>query len=147
MGSIRGQGDGLCMGEGAGLRECGDWHCRVLKYPCSNGARGGTGRASSFWQAEKGCDMTRFIFYIILNFFSKFWSSLLHEGFLKLQQVGVPLYLRCLGFSLPWFLLLHSMDSRLADCSNCSIVLVGSACGIFPNQGLNQCSLHWQADS
>ena len=66
------------MGKGAGLRECRDWHCRVLQYPCSNGARGGTGRASSFWQAEKGCDMTRFTFYITFKFFLKFWSSLLH---------------------------------------------------------------------
>ena len=79
------------MGKGAGLRECRDWHCRVLQYPCSNGARGGTGRASSFWQAEKGCDMTRFTFYITFKFFFKFWSSLLHGGFLKLQQVGVLL--------------------------------------------------------
>ena len=43
------------------------------------------------------------------------------------------------GFSLQWLLLLQSTDSRVHRLS-CSM-----ACGIFPEQGLNPCALHWQA--
>ena len=59
-------------------------------------------------------------------------------------------------FSLRWFLLLQNADSRVcgpqllqhpglavaAHGLSCSM-----ACGIFPDQGLNPCPLHWQADS
>ena len=56
--------------------------------------------------------------------------------------------LRCAGFSLCWLLLLWSTGSRhvgsvvVAHGLSCS-----AACGIFPDQGLNPCPLHWQADS
>ena len=56
--------------------------------------------------------------------------------------------LQCAGFSLRWLLLLRSMGARRAGS-----VVVGrrlscsAACGIFPDQGLNPCPLHWQADS
>ena len=50
--------------------------------------------------------------------------------------------------SLSWPLLLRSTGSRRAG----SVVVAhgpsrSAACGIFPDQGLNPCSLHWQADS
>ena len=54
----------------------------------------------------------------------------------------------CTGLSLSWPLLLRSTGSRrtgsviVAHGPSCS-----AACGIFPDQGLNPCSLHWQADS
>ena len=54
----------------------------------------------------------------------------------------------CTGLSLSWPLLLRSTGSRragsviVAHRSSCS-----TACGIFPDQGLNPCPLHWQADS
>ena len=55
---------------------------------------------------------------------------------------------RCAGFSLSWLLLLRSTGSRRAGSV---VVLHGlscsAACGIFPDQGSNPCSLHWQADS
>ena len=55
---------------------------------------------------------------------------------------------RCAGLSLSRPLLLRSTGSRRAG----SVVVAhgpscSAACGIFPNQGLNPCSLHWQADS
>ena len=55
---------------------------------------------------------------------------------------------RCAGLSLSWPLLLRSTGSRsagsviVAHRPSCSV-----ACGIFPDQGSNSCSLHWQADS
>ena len=55
---------------------------------------------------------------------------------------------RCVGRSLSRPLLLRSTGSRRAG----SVVVAhgpscSAACGIFPDQGLNPCSLHWQADS
>ena len=54
----------------------------------------------------------------------------------------------CVGLSLSRPLLLRSTGSRrtgsvvVAHGPSCS-----AACGIFPDQGLNPCPLHWQADS
>ena len=55
---------------------------------------------------------------------------------------------RCAGLSLSQPLLLRSTGSRHAG----SVVVAhrpssSAACGIFPDQGLNPCPLHWQADS
>ena len=55
---------------------------------------------------------------------------------------------RCAGLPLSQPLLLRSTDSRragsviVAHGPSCSAV-----CGILPDQGLNPCPLHWQADS
>ena len=54
----------------------------------------------------------------------------------------------CAGLSLSWPLLLRSTGSRRAG----SVIVAhgpscSAACGIFPDQGLNACPLHWQADS
>ena len=55
---------------------------------------------------------------------------------------------RCAGLSLSRHLLLRSTVSRRAG----SVIVAhgpscSAACGIFPDQGLNPCPLHWQADS
>ena len=55
---------------------------------------------------------------------------------------------RCAGLSLSRPLLLRSTGSRRAG----SVVVAhgpscSAACGIFPDQGLNPCPLHWQAES
>ena len=55
---------------------------------------------------------------------------------------------RCTGLSLSRPLLLQSTGFRRAG----SVVVAhgpsrSAACGIFPDQGLNPCPLHWQADS
>ena len=54
----------------------------------------------------------------------------------------------CVGLSLSRPLLLQSTGSRRAG----SVIVAhgprcSAACGIFPDQGLNPCPLHWQADS
>ena len=68
--------------------------------------------------------MYLFIFYI----FSCARSSLLHLGFLLVQQVGAALH--C------WLLLLLSSGSRHAGFSSCVHGLsCPAACGIFPDQG------------
>ena len=55
---------------------------------------------------------------------------------------------RCAGLSLSWPLPLRSTGSRRAGSA---AVAHGpsrsAACGIFPDRGMNLCSLHWQADS
>ena len=55
---------------------------------------------------------------------------------------------QCTGLSLSRPLLLRSTGSRRAG----SVIVAhrpscSAACGIFPDQGLNPCPLHWQADS
>ena len=55
---------------------------------------------------------------------------------------------RCMGLSLSRPLLLRSTGSRRAG----SVIVAhgpscSTACGISPDQGLNLCPLHWQADS
>ena len=72
-------------------------------------------------------------------------------------------WLQCAGFSL-WWLLVAGPGPRLKGCSSCGsrapwLLLAGSAvvvvhglscstaCGIFLDQGLNLCPLHWQVDS
>ena len=75
-------------------------------------------------------------------------SSLLCVGLLQLQQVG-GLFSRC------------SAQALRCSCFSCGAQALGSwtsvvvvhklscsaACGIFLDQGLNPCPLHWQADS
>ena len=68
--------------------------------------------------------------------------------------------LKCVGFSLWWLPLLQSMGSRAQasvvvvpglQSTGLIAVMQGLSCsaasGIFPDQGLNPCLLHWQADS
>ena len=70
------------------------------------------------------------------------------RGFSLVAASGGHSSSRCAGLSLSWPLLLWSTGSRrtgsvvVAHGLSCSV-----ACGIFPNQGLNPCPLHWQADS
>ena len=45
---------------------------------------------------------------------------------------------------------LSSSDSRALECRLSSVehrLSCFAACGIFPDQGLNPCPLHWQVDS
>ena len=55
---------------------------------------------------------------------------------------------RCAGLSLSWPLLLQSTGSRRAGSAIAAHGFSYSvARGIFPDQGLNPCPLHWRADS
>ena len=53
------------------------------------------------------------------------------------------------GFSLQWLLSLLSTGTRVLRLSSCGArgLSCFTACGIFPDQGLNPCLLYWQADS
>ena len=75
-------------------------------------------------------------------------SSFLCEGFSLVAASGGHSSSRCVGLSLSRPLLLRSTGCRRAG----SVVVAhglscSAACGIFPDQGSNLCSLHWQADS
>ena len=109
-----------------------------------------------------------FFYFILLYFIFKFYlfifvcagSSLLRAGFLQLPRAGTTLCCgawasHCGGFSCcgaralgtrASVVVAHGLQSTIsvvvAHGLSCSV-----ACGIFPNQGLNPCSLHWQVDS
>ena len=76
------------------------------------------------------------------------WVFVSLEGLSLVAASGGHSSSRCTGLSLSWPLLLRSTGSRragsvvVAHGPNCSV-----ACGIFPDQGSNPCSLHWQVDS
>ena len=90
-------------------------------------------------------------FFLLLLLFIYFWLLWVFVAACRLSLVvvsgGYP-SLQCAGFSLRWLLLLRNTGSRaqasvvVAHGLRCSV-----ACGIFPDQGLNPCPVHWQADS
>ena len=88
------------------------------------------------------------IFFLNLFIYGCVGSLFLCEGFLQLRQAGATPTSRCAGPSPSWPLLLWSTGSRRAGSA---IVAHGpsrsAARGILPDQGLNPCPLHWQADS
>ena len=49
------------------------------------------------------------------------------------------------GFSLGW-LLVEAQASRQVGFRGCGSQDCSVACGIFPDQGLDLCPLHWQVD-
>ena len=94
-------------------------------------------------------------------------SPLLHRLFSGCGKWGL-LSLQCKGLLLQWLVLLQSTGSRVLRlqwlrqvgsvvaapglCSTGSVVEVHRlscpmACGIFRDQGLDLCLLHWQGDS
>ena len=66
------------------------------------------------------------------------WSSMLQTG---------CLWLWCLGFLLGWLLLLHGLQGTWAPVAMAHGLSCLTEYGIFPNQGLNPCPLHWQVGS
>ena len=113
------------------------FHYRLLQYI----------KYSSLCYTVGPCWLSIFFFYYFI-FFGCVGSSFLCEGFLQLQQAGATPHHGARGLSLSWPLLLRSTGSR---CAGSVVVAHGpscsAACGIFPDQGLNPCPLHWQADS
>ena len=95
------------------------------------------------------------LFYFILFFIYLFifnlwlcWVFVSVRGLSLVAESGGHSSSRCAGLSLSRPLLLRSTGSRRAG----SVIVVhgpscSAACGIFPDQGSNPCSLHWQADS
>ena len=115
------------------------------------------------------CNKTRYAcsFFLTSIFFNKFiYFYLFIYIYLFLAALGLCCCMRVFsscsaqGFSLWRLLLLGSMDSRCVGFSSCGsralerssvVVAHGFSCSaaweIFPDQGPNLCSLHWQADS
>ena len=93
-----------------------------------------------------------FLIYIfkiyLLIYFWLCWVFVAECGLSLVAASGGYSLLRRTGFSLRWLLLLWSTGSR---CTGSVAVAQGlscsAACGIFPDQGSNLCTLHWQADS
>ena len=84
--------------------------------------------------------------YFLIQFFFFFWLCWVFAAAWGLSLVaasGGYSLLQHAGFSLQWLLLLWSMGSVVVAHGLSRSV----ACGIFPDQGSNQCPLHWQADS
>ena len=78
------------------------------------------------------------MYLFILAILSLFCSS---QAFSSYSKWG-PLFPVVVWLSLRWLLLLH----RLSGVRASGVVGHGLS-GIFPDQGLNPCPLHWQADS
>ena len=89
-----------------------------------------------------------FFFFFFLIYFWMHWVFIAACGLSLVVASGGYSLLRWAGFSLQLLLLLWSTGSRhvgsvvVAHGLSCSM-----ACGIFPDQGLNPCLLHWQVDS
>ena len=118
---------------------------------------------------------TVFLFVFCLFVFWLHWVFIAVRGLSLVAASGGYSSLQCTGFSLRWLLLLWSTGSRHTCFSSCGaqaqqLLHVGSvvvarglqsaglvvvvhglscstACGIFLDQGLNPCPLHYQADS
>ena len=87
-------------------------------------------------------------FNVIYFYFGLHLVFIVVRAFLQLQQAGATFQLQCASFLLWCLLSLWTMDSR--TCRLQQMQLWGSAsvaCGIFADQGLNPCLLHWQVDS
>ena len=89
-----------------------------------------------------------FKFIYLFIYFWLCWVFVSVRGLSLVAASGGHSSLRCAGLSLSRPLLLWSTGSRRAG----SVVVAhgpscSAACGIFPDQGLNPCPLHWQADS
>ena len=86
--------------------------------------------------------------YLLFIYFWLCWVFVSVRGLSLVAASGGHSSSRCVGLSLSRPLLLWSTGSRRAGS-----VLVAhglsysTACGILPDQGLNPCPLHWQADS
>ena len=98
--------------------------------------------------------------FILFIYFWLHWVFFAGCGLSLVVASGGYTLLRCMGFSLWWLLLLHSMGCRCVGSvvvahglqSAGSVVVAhglssSMACGIFPDQGSNPCPLHWQVDS
>ena len=86
--------------------------------------------------------------FIYLFYFWLCWVFVSVRGLSLVASSGGHSSSRCAGLSLSRPLLLRSTSSRRAG----SVVVArgpscSTACGIFPDQGLNPCPLHWQAAS
>ena len=91
-------------------------------------------------------------FLFVLNKFLLicFWQPCVVLAFLRLSVVTVSWgysSLQYMGFWLQWLLLWSTGSSVLGSVVAAHGLSCSVACGIFLDQGLNSCPLHWQVDS
>ena len=102
---------------------------------------------NSTTQALEHMSLRTATFYLFI-FGCIFWSSLLRTGFLELQRVRATL--RWGGRASHWGGF-SCCGAQALGCAGSVAVAHGLsysvACGIYPDQGLNPCPLHWQVDS
>ena len=89
-----------------------------------------------------------FLNFYVFTYFCLCWVFVSVRGLSLVAASGGHSSSLCAGLSLSRPLLLRSTGSRRAG----SVIVAhgpscSTACGIFPDQGLNPCPLHWQADS
>ena len=107
-------------------------------------------RILNHWTTRKSFSCFFFFnkFMFLFIYFWLCWVFVSVWGLSLVVASGVHSSSRCAGLSLSRPLLLRSTGSRRAGSV---VVALGpscsAACGIFPDQGLNPCPLHWQADS
>ena len=93
-------------------------------------------------------DLSSFFFLNLFIYFWLCWVFVSVRGLSLVAASGGHSSSRCAGLSLSRPLPLRGTGSRRAGSAvvahgpSCS-----AACGILPDQGLNPCPLHWQADS
>ena len=83
------------------------------------------------------------------KFFLYFWLLWVFVAVCGLSLVvasGHYSSLQCAGFSLRWLLPRAPGHVGFSSCGTKGL-RCSTAFGIFPDQGLNQCLLHWQVDS
>ena len=89
-----------------------------------------------------------YLFIYLFIYFWLCWVFVSVRGLSLVAASGGHSSSWCAGLSLSWSLLLRSTGSR---CAGSVVVAHGpscsGACGIFPDQGSNLCTLYWQADS
>ena len=70
------------------------------------------------------------------------------QAFSSCGEQGLLLFVSVYELLIRWLLLLQITGSRHVDSEAVAPLLTCSVpCGIFLDQGLNPCPLHWQADS
>ena len=85
------------------------------------------------------------------------WVFIGTQVFLQVQRLKASLKLLCVGFSMGWLFLFQSVGFRARTFRSCNPWALEhrlnscgarlscyAACGIFQDQGLNPCLLHWQ---
>ena len=112
---------------------------------------------SGFWRASGSFPMERSgwqhlnppVSLSLKKYFSIYFVLVLHccMSSLYLCHAGATLLLQGTSFSLLQPLLLQSMGSRVQPLVVAHGFSCSGACGIFLDQELNPCLLHWQVDS
>ena len=102
---------------------------------------------SRWWKALKGIKSAFYLFIYLFIYLWLCWVFVSVRGLSLVVASEGHSSSRCAGLSLSWPLLLRSTGSRRAG----SVIVAhgpscSAACGILPDQGLNLCPLHWQAD-